>query len=75
MIDVVANNMAYAGAGADTDYSSFTPFNNKEYFHNLCLVNYSSTTNVQQVCLCLRKHIPITHKDTVLVIYRSGIIA
>lgn len=52
MIDVVTNNMAYAGAGSDVDFSSFTPFNKKEYFHDLCqITNYSDPQNAQEVCL------------------------
>ncbi|KAL4880730.1 glycoside hydrolase superfamily [Aspergillus karnatakaensis] len=39
MLDVVANHMAYAGPGASTDFSIFTPFNSASYFHSYCAIN------------------------------------
>jgi alpha-amylase len=39
MIDVVANNFAYAGPGQDTVYLNFTPFNDKKYFHPFCYIS------------------------------------
>ena len=51
MIDVVANNFAYAGPGQDTVFSDFVPFNKAEYFHPFCYItDYSNATNAQWVC-------------------------
>lgn len=50
MVDVVANNFAYAGPGQDTVYSDFVPFNSSEYFHPFCYItNYNNDTNAQTV--------------------------
>ena len=50
MIDVVANNMAFAGDAAVVKYDQFVPFNKPEYFHNLCQIsNYTNYTNAQDV--------------------------
>ena len=50
MVDVVANNYAYAGPGQDTVFSDFVPFNSSEYFHPFCYIsNYSNDTNAQMV--------------------------
>jgi alpha-amylase len=38
MIDVVANNYAYAGPGQETVYSDYVPFNKEEYFHPFCYI-------------------------------------
>ncbi|KAH8602699.1 glycoside hydrolase family 13 protein [Bisporella sp. PMI_857] len=52
MIDVVANNFAFAGPGAQTNYSSFVPFNSKEYFHPFCYIqDYTDDNNSQQCWL------------------------
>ncbi|RDW82548.1 glycoside hydrolase family 13 protein [Coleophoma cylindrospora] len=52
MIDVVVNDMAYAGKGADTDYSTLVPFNKEEYFHPFCLItNYGNQTDAQDCWL------------------------
>lgn len=39
MIDVVANNLAYAGPGNQTVFSAYTPFNDEKYFHSYCPIN------------------------------------
>ncbi|KAL2852075.1 glycoside hydrolase superfamily [Aspergillus pseudoustus] len=39
MLDVVPNHMGYAGPGASTDFSKFTPFNSASYFHSYCAIN------------------------------------
>lgn len=39
MIDVVANNFAYAGPGNQTVYSAYNPFNDEKYFHPYCPIN------------------------------------
>lgn len=44
--------MAYAGKGADTDYSGLVPFNKEEYFHPFCFItDYSNQTNAQDCWL------------------------
>ncbi|KAL2826977.1 glycoside hydrolase superfamily [Aspergillus cavernicola] len=50
MLDVVANHMAYNGAGASTNFNTFTPFNSASYFHSYCAV--SDYTNQWQVENC-----------------------
>lgn len=50
MIDVVANNYAYAGPGQDTVFSDFVPFNSSKYFHPFCYItNYANDTDAQMV--------------------------
>lgn len=52
MVDVVANNFAYAGPGASAVYSDFVPFNDKKYFHNFCYIsNYDNDNDAQQCWL------------------------
>lgn len=52
MIDVVVNDMAYAGAGAKTVYSDLVPFNKEEYYHPFCFItDYSNDTNAQDCWL------------------------
>jgi alpha-amylase len=52
MIDVVANNYAYAGPGQDTVFSDFVPFNSAEYFHPFCYIsNYNNDTDAQNCWL------------------------
>jgi alpha-amylase len=42
MVDTIVNNFAYDGPGNSVNYALYNPFNNKEYFHNFCLIqNYS----------------------------------
>lgn len=44
MIDIVANNFAYAGPGQDTVFSNFVPFNDAKYFHPYCIIDdYDNT--------------------------------
>ncbi|KAI9835519.1 MAG: hypothetical protein M1819_001970 [Sarea resinae] len=52
MVDIVANNFAYAGAGDAVDYSIFVPFNEEKYFHPFCFItNYNNATNAEQCWL------------------------
>lgn len=52
MVDVVANNMAYAGDGNKTDYKNFVPFDSESYFHPYCpITNYGNYTDAQEVRL------------------------
>ena len=45
MIDIVVNHFGYNGAPDSVDYSTFTPFNSKSYFHDYCTIDYSNTGN------------------------------
>jgi alpha-amylase len=55
MMDTVINNMAYITNGSNPathiDYSTFTPFNNSDYFHPYCKItdwtNYTNAQNCQ----------------------------
>lgn len=51
MVDIVVNDLAYPGAGASVDYSTFgSPFNNKQFFHPFCFIsNYDNQTDVEDV--------------------------
>ncbi|KAJ5212774.1 uncharacterized protein N7498_004420 [Penicillium cinerascens] len=52
MVDVVANDMGYDGAGNTVDYSVFDPFDSSSYFHSYCLIsNYDNQTNVEDCWL------------------------
>jgi len=51
MIDVVINDMAYAGPADATNFSTFTPFNKAEYFHPYCPVDYSNDTSAEKCWL------------------------
>ncbi|ESZ94176.1 alpha-amylase [Sclerotinia borealis F-4128] len=52
MIDVVINDMAYAGKGSAVDYSSLVPFDKEEYFHPFCYISdYTKPTNFQNCWL------------------------
>ncbi|KAA8573500.1 hypothetical protein EYC84_005085 [Monilinia fructicola] len=49
MVDVVTNHMGYVGCGDCVDYSIYTPFDSKSYFHPFCFIDYSNVTSIQ-VC-------------------------
>lgn len=52
MVDVVANHFGYAGNGAGLNPSSFSPFNNVQYFHRYCEIsNYNNQTDVEDCWL------------------------
>jgi hypothetical protein len=64
MFDIAVMGMALVGATveganynfadpADVDYSVFVPFNNSEYFHPYCVMDYSNLTSCQTVSLPL----------------------
>ncbi|KAF1978805.1 glycoside hydrolase family 13 protein [Bimuria novae-zelandiae CBS 107.79] len=50
MLDVVANHMAFDGNARSIDYSSFNPFNNRSFFHDVCFI--TDWTNVTQIQQC-----------------------
>lgn len=46
MIDVVVNHYAYdCSSPSVVDYSSFGSFDNENYFHSYCTIDYSDYTN------------------------------
>lgn len=47
MVDVVANHVAFNGPPSAVDYSQYSPFNDKKYYHPYCAIDYSNTTSVQ----------------------------
>jgi alpha-amylase len=48
MVDVVTNDLAWAGNHSSVDYSQLIPFNNVSYYHSYCPVNDSdSQTDVR----------------------------
>ncbi|KAF7872233.1 hypothetical protein EAF04_003158 [Stromatinia cepivora] len=47
MVDVVTNHMGYLGCGSCVDYSIYTPFNSKSYYHPFCLIDYNNVTSIQ----------------------------
>lgn len=63
MMDTVINNMAYITNGKDPatniDYSSFTPFNNADYFHPYCkIVDWNNMTEAQ-LCQTGDTYVPL----------------
>ncbi|KAK7190365.1 hypothetical protein DPSP01_011555 [Paraphaeosphaeria sporulosa] len=50
MVDVVPNHMAFDGNATDVDYSTFHPFNDRSFFHNVCFI--TDWTNVTQIQQC-----------------------
>ena len=53
MVDVVVNHYGWAGSDSSIDYSKFTPFNSRSYFHSYCTItayDYSyNQTGVEDV--------------------------
>ncbi|MGI4814179.1 MAG: alpha-amylase family glycosyl hydrolase [Janthinobacterium lividum] len=58
MVDVAPNHFAWPGAYNTVDYSTYTPFNNKKYFHQYCpMTDYdyeSNQTAVEEVSVPLQ---------------------
>jgi alpha-amylase len=49
MLDVVVNHFAWAGEGTTVDYSTFNPFNSKDYFHPYRLLSQDDPNNATAV--------------------------
>jgi alpha-amylase len=49
MLDVVVNHFAWAGDGTTVDYSTFNPFNSKDYFHPFKLLAKDDPGNLTAV--------------------------
>ena len=49
MLDVVVNNMAYAGEPSQVNYGSLQPLNKQDYFHPYCPIDYSNRTSTLDV--------------------------
>ena len=50
MVDVVPNHFAFDGTAETTNYSTFYPFNDRSYFHDICFI--TDWTNVTQIQRC-----------------------
>jgi alpha-amylase len=50
MVDVVPNHFAFDGTAETTNYTTFTPFNDRAYFHDVCFIY--DWTNVTQIQKC-----------------------
>jgi alpha-amylase len=50
MVDVVPNHMAFDGNATTTNYSTFYPFNDRSFFHDVCFI--TDWTNVTQIQIC-----------------------
>lgn len=49
MLDIVVNNMAFAGAPGKVNYGSLQPLNKEEYFHPYCPIDYTNRTSTLDV--------------------------
>lgn len=45
MVDIVVNHYAWSGAPDTVDYSTFGPFNNANYFHPYCAIDFNDISN------------------------------
>lgn len=45
MVDIVVNHYAWSGAPDTVDYSTFGPFNNQNYFHSYCSIDFNDISN------------------------------
>lgn len=65
MMDVIVNHMAYSGAVPDIEYSVLNPFNDKDYYHPYCEMDYSADnmTALQQ-CWLGSYYIPLVDLAT-----------
>jgi alpha-amylase len=64
MLDVVVNDMAWAGNGTTVDYSQFNPFNSEDYFHPYSLLSHDPSNETCVVDVRIRDipssgHIPV----------------
>ncbi|KAG9559680.1 alpha-amylase, partial [Aureobasidium melanogenum] len=51
MVDVVVNHNGWNGNASSVNYSMFKPFDNVEYYHSFCNVDYSNNTSIQECWL------------------------
>jgi alpha-amylase len=51
MVDIVVNHNGWNGNDTSVDYSVFKPFDDIEYYHSFCDVNYSNDTSIQDCWL------------------------
>lgn len=51
MVDVVVNHNGWNGNASSVNYSMFKPFDNVEYYHGFCNVDYSNNTSIQDCWL------------------------
>jgi alpha-amylase len=51
MVDIVVNHNGWNGNETSVDYSVFKPFDDIEYYHSFCNVDYSNNTSIQDCWL------------------------
>jgi len=51
MVDIVVNHNGWNGNETSVDYSVFKPFDDIEYYHSFCDVDYSNNTSIQDCWL------------------------
>lgn len=51
MVDVVVNHNGWNGNASSVNYTMFKPFDNIEYYHSFCNVDYSNNTSIQDCWL------------------------
>ncbi|KAI5241351.1 alpha-amylase [Aureobasidium subglaciale] len=51
MVDIVVNHNGWNGNASSVDYSVFQPFDNVEYYHNYCTVDYDNNTSIRDCWL------------------------
>ncbi|KAL1596293.1 hypothetical protein SLS60_008938 [Paraconiothyrium brasiliense] len=66
MVDVVPNHMAFDGNATTTDYSTFYPFNDRSFFHQVCFIyDWTNVTQIQR-CWLGGETNPLPDLDTTL---------
>jgi alpha-amylase len=51
MVDIVVNHNGWNGNATSVDYSTFKPFDDIEYYHSFCDVDYNNNTSIQDCWL------------------------
>ena len=63
MVDIVVNHFAWPGAANAVDYSTYNPFNNAEYFHPYCPIDYNNATSLKD-CWMGSSNVELTDLNT-----------
>lgn len=64
MVDLVVNHYAWSGAPDTVDYSTFGPFNNQNYFHQYCAIDFNDISNT----VCRLNLLPVS----IITLRRAG---
>ncbi|KAI6790792.1 glycoside hydrolase family 13 protein [Hortaea werneckii] len=65
MMDVVPNHMAYSGHHEDVQYEVLNPFNEKDYYHPYCPMDYSGDNlTALEDCWLGSEYVPLCDLDT-----------